>query len=70
MQRTLRRTRRRPRPRLFVKPRNTLLATGPAGMVRRMATVWQVGVSLGIVIGRTACRVAESDAASVVAGYT
>jgi 5-oxopent-3-ene-1,2,5-tricarboxylate decarboxylase / 2-hydroxyhepta-2,4-diene-1,7-dioate isomerase len=30
----------------------------------------EVGATLGIVIGRTACRVSELDALSVVAGYT
>lgn len=57
-------------PVLFVKPRNTLLAPGQSACAPDGEGVWQVGVSLGIVIGRTACRVAESDAASVVAGYT
>lgn len=57
-------------PVLFVKPRNTLLAPGQPVCAPDGDGVWQVGVSLGIVIGRTACRLAESDAASVVAGYT
>jgi len=57
-------------PVLFVKPRNTLLAPGQQVVAPDGDGVWQVGVSLGIVIGRTACRVAESAANSVIAGYT
>jgi len=57
-------------PVLFVKPRNTLLAPGQPVCAPDGDGVWQVGVSLGIVIGRTACRVAESAANSVIAGYT
>ena len=57
-------------PVLFVKPRNTLLATGQPVHAPDGEGVWQIGVSLGIVIGRTACRVAESAANSVIAGYT
>ena len=57
-------------PVLFVKPRNTLLAPGQQVLAPDGDGVWQVGVSLGIVIGRSACRVAESDVANVVAGYT
>ncbi len=57
-------------PVLFVKPRNTLLAPGQPVAVPDEGGEWQVGVSLGIVIGRTACRVSEAHAASVIAGYT
>lgn len=57
-------------PVLFIKPRNTLLASGAPVTVPEGDGVWQVGVSLGIVIGRTACRVTESAAGDVIAGYT
>jgi 5-oxopent-3-ene-1,2,5-tricarboxylate decarboxylase/2-hydroxyhepta-2,4-diene-1,7-dioate isomerase len=53
-------------PVLQVRPRNTLC--GPGSVVAVPSEV-EVGVSLGIVIGRTACRVAVDDAPSVVAGY-
>lgn len=54
-------------PVLYLKPRNTLGGTGwavPAGV-----EALQIGANLGIVIGRTACRVPVSDAESFVAGY-
>ena len=57
-------------PVLFVKPRNTLLSPSATVVAPEGDGVWQVGVSLGIVIGRTACRVAESAAADAIAGYT
>jgi 5-oxopent-3-ene-1,2,5-tricarboxylate decarboxylase / 2-hydroxyhepta-2,4-diene-1,7-dioate isomerase len=61
-------------PILFVKPRNTLLAPeSPVAAPPVNSTgsdAWQVGVSLGIVIGRPACRVAEDHANDFIAGYT
>ena len=57
-------------PVLFVKPPNTLLAAGQAVAGPGDGDAWQVGVSLGIVIGRTACRVTEAAANTVIAGYT
>lgn len=56
-------------PVLYLKPRNTLAAGGapveiPAGVVELAAAA-----CLGIVIGRTACRVAEAAALDHVAGY-
>lgn len=57
-------------PVLFVKPPNTLLAAGQAVAAPGDGDAWQVGVSLGIVIGRTACRVTEAAANNVIAGYT
>jgi 5-oxopent-3-ene-1,2,5-tricarboxylate decarboxylase/2-hydroxyhepta-2,4-diene-1,7-dioate isomerase len=56
-------------PVLYVKPRNTLAAAGSACEVPADVPMLQVGANLGIVIGRAACRVAERDALSVVAGY-
>jgi len=56
-------------PVLYVKPRNTLAAAGSACEVPAGVPVLQVGANLGAVIGRTACRVAERDALSYVAGY-
>ncbi|MBK7613424.1 MAG: fumarylacetoacetate hydrolase family protein [Burkholderiales bacterium] len=54
---------------LQVRPRNTLCGPGSAVAVPADPGVVDVGVSLGIVIGRTACRVAAEDAPGVVAGY-
>ena len=57
-------------PVLYVKPRNTLARTGAAVPVPGTAGELEVGAALGIVIGRTACRVPEQDAFAYVAGYT
>ncbi len=53
-------------PVLYVKPRNTLAAS--SALVERGE--WELGAALALVIGRTACRVSESQALSHVAGYT
>ncbi|MBK0392621.1 fumarylacetoacetate hydrolase family protein [Ramlibacter algicola] len=57
-------------PVLYVKPRNTLASTGDAVVVPDTAGALEVGAALGVVIGRTACRVQEQDAFAYVAGYT
>lgn len=57
-------------PVLYVKPRNTLAGHGDAVTVPADAQELEVGAALGIVIGRTACRVTEADALKYVAGYT
>jgi len=56
-------------PVLYLKPRNTLAGPGSACEVPLDALALQVGANLGLVIGRTACRVTERDALWVVAGY-
>jgi 5-oxopent-3-ene-1,2,5-tricarboxylate decarboxylase / 2-hydroxyhepta-2,4-diene-1,7-dioate isomerase len=56
-------------PVLYLKPRNTLAGHGARVIVPGEEGV-QVGASLGIVIGRTATRVAASDAFDYIAGYT
>lgn len=56
-------------PILYVKPRNTLAGHGARVVVPDESGV-QVGASLGIVIGRTAARVAARDAFDYIAGYT
>ena len=56
-------------PVLYIKPRNTLVAPGAPLRIDDPAGDLEVGAALGIVIGRTACRVAESEAMGVVAGY-
>ena len=57
-------------PVLYVKPRNTLAGHGDAIVVPQDAPELEIGACLGIVIGRTACRVREDQALDHVAGYT
>ena len=57
-------------PVLYIKPRNTHNTQGGNIVVPHGVAELEMGASLGIVIGRVACRVAEADALSVVAGYT
>lgn len=56
-------------PVLYLKPRNTLARDGEAVLVPADATELEVGAALGIVIGRTACRVSPQQALDHVAGY-
>lgn len=56
-------------PVLYMKPRNTLAAEGAAVAVPGDAGRMEVGASLGIVIGRSACRVAPDQALDFVAGW-
>jgi 5-oxopent-3-ene-1,2,5-tricarboxylate decarboxylase / 2-hydroxyhepta-2,4-diene-1,7-dioate isomerase len=56
-------------PVLYIKPRNTLAAPGSRCELPAGVGALQVGANLGIVIGRTACRVPVAQAASFVAGY-
>lgn len=56
-------------PVLYLKPRNTLAGHRAKVVVPGDEGV-QAGASLGIVIGRTAARVAENEAFDYVAGYT
>ena len=56
-------------PVLYVKPRNTLVAPGAPLRIDDPAGELEVGAALGVVIGRTACAVAESEALDFVAGY-
>jgi 5-oxopent-3-ene-1,2,5-tricarboxylate decarboxylase/2-hydroxyhepta-2,4-diene-1,7-dioate isomerase len=53
---------------LYIKPRNTLAADGDAVVVPADAAALQLGAALGLVIGRTACRINEADALDHVAG--
>ena len=55
---------------LYLKPRNTLVGPGADVPVAHDAPELEVGASLGLVIGRTACRVNEADALEHLAGYT
>ena len=55
---------------LYVKPRNTLVGPGGDIPVPDDVLELEVGASLGLVIGRTACRLREADALDHLAGYT
>ena len=56
-------------PVLYIKPRNTWAEPGAAVGVPADAPELEMGATLGLVIGRTACRVSETDALGFVAGY-
>jgi 5-oxopent-3-ene-1,2,5-tricarboxylate decarboxylase/2-hydroxyhepta-2,4-diene-1,7-dioate isomerase len=56
-------------PVLYIKPGNTLASPGDALVVPAGSSELEIGATLGIVIGRTACRVAAADALTHVAGY-
>jgi 5-oxopent-3-ene-1,2,5-tricarboxylate decarboxylase/2-hydroxyhepta-2,4-diene-1,7-dioate isomerase len=56
-------------PVLFVKPRNTLALPGEAVRIPAGTPELEVGACLGMVIGRTACRVSVPQALDYVAGY-
>jgi 5-oxopent-3-ene-1,2,5-tricarboxylate decarboxylase/2-hydroxyhepta-2,4-diene-1,7-dioate isomerase len=57
-------------PVLFVKPANTWIGYGDAIPIPEGVECVEAGAALGIVIGKTACRVAAVDALNFVAGYT
>jgi len=56
-------------PVLYIKPRNTLALSGTAVRVPVGIPELEVGACLGLVIGRTACKVPVSEALDYVAGY-
>jgi 5-oxopent-3-ene-1,2,5-tricarboxylate decarboxylase/2-hydroxyhepta-2,4-diene-1,7-dioate isomerase len=56
-------------PVLYIKPRNTLALSGSVVSIPRGTPELEVGACLGLVIGRTACKVAEARALDYVAGY-
>jgi 5-oxopent-3-ene-1,2,5-tricarboxylate decarboxylase/2-hydroxyhepta-2,4-diene-1,7-dioate isomerase len=56
-------------PVLYIKPRNTLGKSGSAVTIPAGIPELEVGACLGLVIGRTACRVCEPRALDHVAGY-
>lgn len=53
---------------LYLKPRNTIIEPGQAILVDEHAPELEVGAAIGLVMGRTACAVAESNAVDHVAG--
>jgi len=56
-------------PILYIKPRNTWIDAGQPIVVPAGVDAVEIGATLGLVIGRPACRVSEADALSFVAGY-
>jgi 5-oxopent-3-ene-1,2,5-tricarboxylate decarboxylase/2-hydroxyhepta-2,4-diene-1,7-dioate isomerase len=56
-------------PVLYIKPRNTLAASGSQVGIPAGTLELEVGACLSVVIGRTACKVAEARALDYVAGY-
>lgn len=57
-------------PILYIKPRNTLSAHRRSIVVPAGVDAVEIGATVGVVIGRTACRLAAATAMDVVAGYT
>ena len=55
-------------PVLYIKPRNTWIGDGDAIVVPADAAELEIGATLGLVIGRPACRVDEAEALGCVAG--
>lgn len=56
-------------PVLYIKPRNTLAASGEIVTVPDDVEEVEVGACLGLVIARTACQVQAASALDFVAGY-
>ena len=57
-------------PVLQLKPRNTVAGEGDSIVVPVGVDALSIGATLGIVIGRTACRVAVAQALDFISGYT
>jgi 5-oxopent-3-ene-1,2,5-tricarboxylate decarboxylase/2-hydroxyhepta-2,4-diene-1,7-dioate isomerase len=57
-------------PVLYIKPANTWIGDGAPIPVPADVEALQMGAALGVVIGRTACRVPAGAALDYVAGYT
>ncbi|MFC5476303.1 fumarylacetoacetate hydrolase family protein [Paraherbaspirillum soli] len=56
-------------PVLYIKPANTLVASGATVLLPSPARQVEVGATLGIVIGAAAARIGLEQAATVIAGY-
>lgn len=55
---------------LYIKPKNTWIACGAPIVLPASLLEVEIGATLGIVIGATACRVSEARAFEFIAGYT
>jgi 5-oxopent-3-ene-1,2,5-tricarboxylate decarboxylase/2-hydroxyhepta-2,4-diene-1,7-dioate isomerase len=56
-------------PVLFVKPRHTLAPAGAAMPLPPGHEAIEIGVTVGLLIGATACRIAAEDAPRCIAGH-
>ncbi|MBV8340878.1 MAG: fumarylacetoacetate hydrolase family protein [Gammaproteobacteria bacterium] len=56
-------------PVLYLKPRNTLAVSGAPVAVPAGVDELEIGAALGLVIGRTACRLSPANALEHLAGY-
>jgi len=56
-------------PVLYLKPRNTLAGSGCPILLPAGEDAFELGAHLGLVIGRTACRVSPAQALEHLAGY-
>ena len=56
-------------PVLYLKPRNTLAVSGSHVLLPAGEDAFELGAHLGLVIGRTACRVSPEQALAHLAGY-
>ncbi len=56
-------------PVLYLKPRNTLAPAGSHTVLPEGEAAFELGAHLGLVIGRTACRVQPAQALSHLAAY-
>ena len=57
-------------PVLYVKPRNTLAASGDVVVLPADVAEFELGAALGLVLGRTACRLRADEALAHLAGCT
>jgi len=56
-------------PILYLRPRNTWNVAGGSVVLPKEATALKIAGTLGVVMGRTACRVSAAQALDFVAGY-
>lgn len=57
-------------PVLYIKPKNTFISNGRAIPLPEDVEALEMGATLGVVIGKTATKVKESEALDYVKGYT
>jgi 5-oxopent-3-ene-1,2,5-tricarboxylate decarboxylase/2-hydroxyhepta-2,4-diene-1,7-dioate isomerase len=57
-------------PVMFIKPRNTLAGSGATIAVPSEHDLFELGATVGLVIGRSTCKVAAREAMNFVAGCT
>jgi 5-oxopent-3-ene-1,2,5-tricarboxylate decarboxylase/2-hydroxyhepta-2,4-diene-1,7-dioate isomerase len=57
-------------PILYIKPRNTIVGSGTPVVVPEDVPELEMGATLGLVVGRTACNIDAANALDFLAGYT